>query len=271
MPRIIRGFGWKPDYPDQRDQYFSPPGSVMQALPGSFDLTVNDPRINFDIYDQEQIGSCTANALAAAVQYDCIKSGKDPTFVPSRLFLYYNERVAESTVAFDSGAYLRDGTNSLSQTGICAEGAWPYIPTEALFDGGPFPVGSKPATQPPQTAYDAAANYTITGYQALQQSLTQLQGAIVAGFPFVFGFTVYNSWTAPNPIPTVIPMPVATDSVTGGHAALAVGYDNATSLFKFRNSWGEKQGEAGYFYIPYSYITNSDLASDFWVINAVKP
>src|ERR1035441_3640282 len=156
MPRIIRGFGWKPDYPDHRDQYYSPPGSVIQRLPASFDLTIADSRINFDIYDQQQIGSCTANALAAAVQYDCIKGGKNPDFVPSRLFLYYNERVAESTVPFDSGAYLRDGANSLAQTGICAEADWPYLPTAALFDGGPFPVGSKPATQPPQTAYNTA-------------------------------------------------------------------------------------------------------------------
>ena len=104
-----------------------------------------------------------------------------------------------------------------------------------------------------------------------QQSLSQLQGALVSGFPFAFGFTIYNSWTDSNPTPTVIPMPSATDSVTGGHAVLAVGYDNSTSLFKFRNSWGKNQGEAGYFYIPYAYITNPDLASDFWVINAVKP
>jgi len=269
MPRQIRKYGWKPDFPDHRDQFFSAPGGVMQALPAAYDLTVEDPAINFPIYDQGQLGSCTTNALAAAVQYDRLKSDENPPFVPSRLFLYYNERLIESTVPNDSGAYLRDGAKSLNQTGICPEADWPYVATPALYDGGPFPVGSAPATQPPQSAYDDAANYTVTSYQALQQTLSQLQGAIVAGFPFVFGFTVYNSWT--DTVPTVVPLPSAVDTVTGGHAVLVVGYDNSTSLFKFRNSWGPNVGDAGYFYIPYSYVTNPDLSNDFWVINAVKP
>jgi len=268
MPRRVSRLGWKPDFPDHRDQFFSASRSVLQALPSSFDLTVQDPQINFPIYDQGEIGSCTANALAAAVQYDRLKSGQMPDFVPSRLFLYYNERQIENEVPNDSGAYLRDGVKTLQQRGICPESDWPYIPTPPPYDGGPFPVGSNPATQPPQSAYDDAANYTITSYQALQQTLSQLQGAIVSGFPFVFGFSVYDSWISTES--TVIPLPSDADSRVGGHAVLAVGYDNATTLFKFRNSWGADVGEAGYFYIPYSYITNPDLASDFWVINAVK-
>jgi C1A family cysteine protease len=268
MPRKIRRLGWKPDFPDHRDQFFSAPGPVLQALPAKFDLTVENPAMNFPIYDQGEIGSCTANALAAAVQYDRLKNGNTPAFEPSRMFLYYNERLIENTEANDSGAYLRDGAKSLQQNGICPEADWPYVPTQATRDSGPFPVGSAPATRPTQAAYDDAANYTITNYQALQQTLSQLQATIAAGFPFVFGFTVYNSWTDNDA--TVVPLPSSNDKVTGGHAVLAVGYDNATSLFKFRNSWGPNYGENGYFYIPYSYVTNPDLASDFWVINTVK-
>jgi len=268
MPRQTRRFGWKPDFPDHRDQFFSAPRAVLQALPPSYDLTVQDPQINFPIYDQGDIGSCTANALAAAVEYDRLKSNQPPDFVPSRLFLYYNERQLESTVPLDSGAFIRDGVKSLNQVGICPEPDWPYIPTPPPSDGGLFLVGSPPATQPPQQAYNDAANYRITSYQALQQTLSQLQGAIVSGFPFVFGFSVYQSWYGTES--TILPLPSAQDSLVGGHAVLAVGYDNATALFKFRNSWGPDAGENGYFYIPYSYVTNSDLASDFWVINAVN-
>lgn len=268
MPRTTRWLGWKPDLPDYRDHLFSVPAGVLQSLPASYDLTQVDPRINFPIYDQGEIGSCTANALAAAVEYDRLKQGFGPEFVPSRLFIYYNERQIEGTVATDSGAFLRDGINCLKQNGVCPEEDWPYVATPPNPEGGPFPVGSKPATQPSQQAYNDAANYTISGYQALQQTLSQLQGTLVSGFPFVFGFTVYESWYGPES--TVIPMPSASDSVVGGHAVLVVGYDNSTSLFKFRNSWGADAGEGGYFYMPYGYITNPDLASDFWVINAMK-
>ena len=268
MPRTIRRLGWKPDLPDHRDHLFGVPGRVLESLPASFDLTRTDPRINFDIYDQGEIGSCTANALAAAVEYDRIKQGFSPDFVPSRLFLYYNERQIEGSIATDSGAALRDGVKSLQQTSVCPESDWPYVATSPVTEGGPFPVGSKPATQPPQQAYDDAANYTITSYQALQQTLSQLQGTLVSGFPFVFGFTVYASWY--NTESTILPMPTALDSMVGGHAVMAVGYDNSTGLFKFRNSWGAGIGESGYFYMPYGYITSPDLAGDFWVVNAVK-
>jgi C1A family cysteine protease len=268
MPRQIRRLGWKPDFPDHRDQFFSAPRSVLQSLPPSYDLTIANPLINFPIYDQGQIGSCTANALAAAVEFDRLNRGQAPDFMPSRLFLYYNERQLEGSVASDSGAYIRDGVKTLNQIGICPEADWPYVPTPPITEGGPFPVGSKPATQPSQQAYNDAANHTITSYQALQQTLSQLQGALVSGFPFVFGFSVYESWYSTES--TVLPLPSASDSQVGGHAVMAVGYDNSTTLFKFRNSWGADVGEAGYFYMPYSYITDPDLANDFWVINAVK-
>jgi C1A family cysteine protease len=268
MQRKIRRFGWKPDFPDHRDQFFTASRTTLQALPPNFDLTSTDPRIDFPVYEQGQIGSCTAMALAAAVQFDRLRSGQNPDFVPSCLFLYYNERQVESTIPNDSGANLRDGMKTLAQIGICPESDWPYVPTPAPYEGGPFPVGSKPVTQPPQSAYDDAANYTITSYQALQQSLSQLQSALVSGFPFVFGFSVFASWA--NTDSTVVPLPNDSDSQVGGHAVLAVGFDNSTALFKFRNSWGTEVGEQGYFYIPYSYVIDPNLASDFWVINAVK-
>ncbi len=78
MPRHVAKLGWKPDFPDNRDRTFSVPGSVLATLPPQFDLTIEDPAINFPIYDQGEIGSCTANALAAAVQYDRIKAGEQP-------------------------------------------------------------------------------------------------------------------------------------------------------------------------------------------------
>jgi C1A family cysteine protease len=264
MKRQISNLGWIPDLPDPRDFVYSAPLRVLQALPDSVDLT-----LTFPVYNQGRIGSCTANALAAAVQFDRIKNGQGPDFIPSRLFIYYNERVIEGDPGNDAGAHLRDGIKTLQQQGVCPESAWPYDDTPAAMEGGPFPVGSKPATLPPQTCYNAAANYEIVIYQQLNQNLSQLQGCLASGYPFVFGFTVFSSWYNTDPTPTIIPMPQANDSIVGGHAVLCVGYDNSKNLFKIRNSWGPSEGDNGYFYMPYAYLTSSDLADDFWVINSV--
>jgi C1A family cysteine protease len=265
MPLIKAGLGWRKDLPDPRDRLYSAPSAILQALPASVDLT---PK--FPVYNQGNIGSCSANALAAAVQFDRLKKGENPDFIPSRLFIYYNERVIEGDVASDAGAHLRNGIKSLQKQGVCPETEWTYDDTKPLTEGGVFPVGSKPATQPPQSCYNDAVNYLITVYQSLNQNLSQLQGCLAAGFPFVFGFSVFSGWYNEKPPSTIIPLPSQADSLIGGHAVLCVGYDNSTNLFKIRNSWGPDQGENGYFYLPYAYVTESNLASDFWVINAVK-
>jgi|HubBroStandDraft_2_1064218.scaffolds.fasta_scaffold106151_1 C1A family cysteine protease len=264
MKRKISNLGWIPDLPDPRDLVYSAPLRVLQALPDSVDLSPA-----FLVYDQGQIGSCTANALAAAVQFDRLKNGQGPDFIPSRLFIYYNERVIEGDPGNDGGAHLRDGIKTLQKQGVCPEDEWAYDDTPAPFEGGPFPIGSKPATQPTQTCYNDAANYQIVNYQQLNQNLSQLQGCLASGYPFVFGFTVFSTWYHTDPTPTIIPIPPANDSVIGGHAVLCVGYDNSANLFKIRNSWGPNEGDHGYFYMPYAYLTSTDLADDFWVINSV--
>ena len=265
MSRIKSGLGWRRDAPDPRDQMYSVSLARLQALPASVDLTPA-----FPVYNQGRIGSCTANALAAAIEFDRLKAGQTPEFTPSRLFIYFNERMIEGDVPLDGGAQIRDGVKCLQQQGVCTENSWPYDDTPAPYEGGPFPVGSRPVTNPPQACYDEAAEYTITSYQRLSQTLSQLQGCLASGYPFVFGFSVFDSWyNSPNPT-TTIPLPSGGDKVIGGHAVLCVGYNNEAQLFKIRNSWGDQVGDNGYFYMPYSYLTSPNLASDFWVINATK-
>ena len=259
------GLGWLRDLPDPRDHLFSVSLSILQSLPNSVDITPD-----FSPYDQGQIGSCNANALAGAIQFDRQKTGQTPDFIPSRLFIYYNERAADGKVAIDSGAYLREGIKTLQQQGVCPESEWPYDATPPTTEGGAFPIGSRAATTPSQTCYNDAINYTITTYQSLTQTLSQLQGCLASGFPFVFGFSVFSSWYDNWPPTTVVPLPTQSDSMIGGHAVLCVGYDNDKNLFKIRNSWGPAVGDGGYFYMPCAYVTDPNLSADFWVINAVK-
>src|SRR5262247_4283203 len=122
-PRLIQWYGWVPDIPDQRDRMYSAPHQVLKALPSKVDLRPQCP----PIYDQGQLGSCTANAIGAALQFNQIKQGEQ-AFTPSRLFIYYNERVMEHTVSEDAGAMIRDGIKSVAKLGAPPEDKdWPYV------------------------------------------------------------------------------------------------------------------------------------------------
>jgi C1A family cysteine protease len=254
MPRQTKRFGWIPDIPDARDHLYSAPLRVLEELPSSVDLRSLCP----PVLDQGQLGSCTANAIASAHRFDQMKQGAVQVFAPSRLFIYYNERVMEHTMSEDSGAMIRDGIKSIASDGVCAESMWPYaIP--------------KFATRPTPSCYEAALDHQAVSYQRVLQTPTQMKGCLASGYPFVFGFTVYESFESPAVTKTgVVPLPSPGESMLGGHAVLAVGYDDDRQRFLAMNSWGSAWGERGYFTIPYSYLTDADLSADFWTVRVVE-
>src|SRR5713101_8427056 len=176
----IKKYGWVPDLPDHRDFLYSAPQAVLGTkLPKSVDLRPQCP----PVYDQEQLGSCTGNAIAGAFQFEQMKQ-KIANWVPSRLFIYYNERVIEGTVSSDSGAQIRDGAKTVASQGVCPEPEWPYDIT-------------KFTQKPSAKAYADAAGDRAVSYQSLIQDLNQMKGCLASGYPFVFGFTVYESFEGP--------------------------------------------------------------------------
>ncbi|MDE3084512.1 MAG: C1 family peptidase [Verrucomicrobiota bacterium] len=249
----IKSYGWVPDLPDHRDHVYAAPMEVVAKMPAKIDLRPQCP----PVYDQGQLGSCTANAIGAAFEFELLKQ-KLTDFMPSRLFVYYNERAIEGTVRSDSGAQIRDGIKSIAKQGVCAETEWPYVIT-------------KFTAKPPAKAYKDALKNQALSYQRLAQSLTQLKGCLASGYPFVFGITVYESFESPQVAKTGnVPMPSHKEKSLGGHAIMAVGYDDSAHRLIVRNSWGPKWGQKGYFTLPYAYVTDSDLASDFWTIRLVE-
>jgi C1A family cysteine protease len=259
----IRGYGWRPDLPDRRDLLYMVPHGIAAALPAKADLRPQCP----PVYDQLQLGSCTANAIAAAIEFDQIKQ-KLATFTPSRLFIYYNERVIEQDVALDNGAQIRNGIKSVAKEGACPETMWPY--NDQNMDPDPCP-NCPYAQEPTPTSYAEAAKHTVQSYQRLNPILNILKGCLASGYPFVFGFTVYESFESDQVAQTgIVPMPAPTEKTVGGHAVLGVGYDDAAQQFIVRNSWGSGWGLSGYFMMPYAYPTNSSLADDFWTIRLVQ-
>lgn len=251
--RAVAQYGWIPDLPDFRDHRYSVPAHIAANLPPSIDLRMGCPPA---IYDQGNLGSCTANAIGAAVEAARIAAGK-PTTIPSRLFIYYNERRIERTVDSDSGAMIRDGIKTVSKQGVCDESLWPY-------DIDQFTV------TPPDAAYTAARSHQVTAYQRISASLDSMRGALAAGHPFVIGFTVYTSFESARVARTgVVNLPTTRESVLGGHAVLTVGYDDTSRRFLVRNSWGPDWGLDGHFTVPYEYWANPGLAADRWAITAV--
>ena len=252
-PSAHGGYGWTRDLPDARDYlYAAPLGQFAKGLPAKVDLRPQCP----PVYDQGQLGSCTANGIAGAIEFDQRKQG-NKEFVPSRLFIYYNERVIEGTVSQDSGAQIRDGVKVVAKLGAPPETDWPY--NIAQF-----------AQKPPPQAYTDALQDIATSYTRVTQNLAQMQGCLAAGYPFVFGFTVYQSFESQAVATTgIVPMPSPGESVLGGHCVVAVGYNNPTRQFIIRNSWGTGWGLSGYCMMPYEYLISTNLASDFWTIRSV--
>jgi C1A family cysteine protease len=233
---------------------YGAPAEVVRQLPESVDLRPGCP----PVYDQGQLGSCTANAIGGALEFAQIKQKSKSPFTPSRLFIYYNERVIEHTVDSDSGAQIRDGVKSVHKLGAPPETDWPY-------DINQF------SQKPPEKAYTDAKNYQSILYQRVTPTLGQLKGCLASGFPFVFGFTVYESFESQEMANTGhLGMPGSGEKQLGGHAVLAVGYQDSSQSFVVRNSWGADWGIKGYFTMPYPYLLQETLASDFWTIRSVE-
>jgi C1A family cysteine protease len=245
-------YGWIPDLPDQRDFLYAMefPGDI----PKSVDLRLHCP----PVYNQGTLGSCTANAICAAHQFEQMKQSKFPAFVPSRLFLYYNERVLEDNVYQDAGATLRDGMKVIAKQGVCEETLWPYEPAQF-------------STKPNKICYIEAMKHQVILYRRINPDIYQMKNCLASGYPFVFGISIYQSFESQEVAKSgIVPMPSKEEQMLGGHAIMAVGYDDEKRCFIVRNSWGEGWGEKGYCYIPYEYLSNQDLACDFWTIRVIE-
>ena len=205
--KVVSWYGWLPDLPDQRDKLYAAIAAPPRTLPGAVDLRPGCSAVE----DQGPLGSCTANALAGNLEYIETNAGKPATDL-SRLFIYYNERKIEGTVAQDSGAQLRDGIKALAKQGVCAEQTWPYVIKEF-------------AVKPPAACYREGLNHLITSYHRIL-TLLEMKMCLAEGCPFVFGFTVYESFESPAVAKTgALNLPGAKERSLGGHAVMAVGYN----------------------------------------------
>ena len=237
----VRKLTWRRDLPDARDLCLKV--TRFRKLPSKVDLR----SFCSSVEDQGEIGSCSAQAFVAVMEY-LDRKGDDKWTDLSRLFVYYNSR---TNPADDEGAYLRDGIKALSKYGAPDEAIWPYDVN--LY-----------ATKPPKAAYDDGVKRCISEYRRVE-SLRGVQQSLADGYPVVFGFSVYDSFDSIG-ADGIMPMPnLDVEKNQGGHAVVAVGYDDYKGHLIVRNSWGPEWGSSGNFFMPYEYI-KAGLAADFWSI-----
>ena len=241
-------YNLKQDLPDHRDRVFLK--TAPTPLPSLVDLRPAMP----PIYNQGDIGSCTANAIAGQIQF------LTKTYVPSRLFIYYNERAAQGDPSQDSGSTLRIGMKTTQTFGACPETDWVYD-HENLF------------LKPTATCYIHGLPDRVHSYNRIitgPSSLDQVKISLTHSLPVSMGFVVYPSFESEYTAKTgIMLMPALNEAPIGGHAVLIVGYDDDKSSVIVRNSWGADWGLAGYFYMPYNILTNQQFVMDLWVIDVV--
>ena len=283
MTEQLRGLGYLPDVPKTNDFTETHPevvallqqgraaaqkkrGTAPAAAPAAPPARVDLRPFCSPIEDQGQLGSCTANAAIALLEY-FEKRASNRYIDASRLFLYKAERDLLGWTG-DTGAYLRTAMEALVLFGTPPERYWPY-------DGRPAASNTHFDVEPPAFCYAFGANYQAVKYFRLDgpgtgfpQALTNIRNFLAAGYPAIFGFPVYSEYDHPL-AGGLIAYPGPHSVYRGGHANVAVGYDDNLMIgadkgaLLIRNSWGTGWADAGYGWMSYKYVTQG-LANDWW-------
>lgn len=258
-----RIYGWIPSVPDHRDKMYAL-NAMQKDAAGTLPASTNNRTLVTWVLNQLALGSCTANAASSFVRILMLLCGV-PDFLSSRLAIYYEERKAQKTVSKDSGATITECFKVLSKQGTFPETEWPYDIT-------------KFKKAPPKASVKEGLKTVVESYQRLDNTnLIELKTCLAAKFPIEFGFSVYESFESDEVAKTgLVPMPGKNERLLGGHANVIIDYDDNKVVhghkgaFYVLNSWGEEWGLKGFYWIPYAYLTNANLADDFWTARLVS-
>lgn len=239
---IKRALGCIPDKFDPRDLLYRAP-----IAPANLPKSAVLDKSKQPVLDQGQLGACVAHGTCGAVLF------RQPDFMLSRLWLYYNARKLEGTTHEDAGCEIRDAVKVLVSKGAPPETDWPYDI-------------SKFAKRPPAKATNDAKKEVILKYERIATP-QDARACIASGSPYIVGFTLFESFESDEVAKTgMVPMPKEGERIIGGHCVLGFGYDETHD--EYLNSWSDQWGNGGYFKVLHAYV--EQYASDMWAITACE-
>jgi len=269
IPAVKRVYNWQPSRYNPTHMFLKF-NTKPASLPEKIDLT--EDYAFPPIYDQGQLGSCTSCAVCGCYGFDTLNDGNASlpelktfgpqeefkSFEPSIKYLYQKALAKENHTGIDAGAIIDDEVEQLKIGGVCSSQRYPY--DEDI------------TTVPSPECDEEATHHKCIESKKILRNVSQMKSCLAVGKrPFVFGFMVYDEFEAMNGSEGwILSLPKTGSKLLGGHSVVAIGYCDETKLFKIRNSWGEKWGDKGYFYMPYNMISNEKLCSDFTCLQKVK-
>ncbi|KAE9394031.1 cysteine proteinase [Gymnopus androsaceus JB14] len=254
-----------PDSHDHRDHIYK--HKPISPHPDGVDLRDRCPAI----YDQGHMMSCTPHAVAAAFEFEVNRQCLSP-FSPSRLFIWYNARAmsgAHDAVHKNIGCQIRNAIKSLARNaqGVCSEKDWPYVVCHYNEKTLYFDKGSKARTRPPAVAYAHAHHHYAARYFRIQLKVHDMTNCLDHGYPFIIGLPTYGLLKSTT-INIPDPKPKDKKNAPHRHSLLVVGYIPSRKHFIVRNSWGERAGDSGYFYMSYTFAIKEGY--DAWTLRLVS-
>ena len=224
---------------DHRDLKMCVPPNVVLPVKAEVPLRA--------IYNQQDINACSANVIANQIL--SLEGYKDYV-MPSRLFQYYNSRLIDGTTTEDEGTTYRTAYKGLAKFGFCDENIWEYTKDNVF-------------KQPAEEGYDKANKTLVQKYKSLVPSLYAIKYAIAQGYPVAIGVMLHENF---NNLDSNFVIPPPQSCAVGGHALLAISYNDTTRLFKVVNSWGVEWGDKGCCYMRYEDMVNPNYVFEHWCI-----
>jgi C1A family cysteine protease len=214
------------------------------------------------VRSQRGLESCTAIAISDAVGWEFRRRephGARELFEPSPLFVYYNARKRAGEEMLNTPVRPSDAMAAVQEYGICPESAWPYSPMRYR-------------NRPPVHAYKAARAHAGLTFEQLEQDERALKDSLSEGAPFFLCLRLFPSNCedfdrGETALTGRLALPRPDEAPIRNHAMLAVGYDDASSVFVLRNSFGRGWGREGHLFLPYEYVLDPERAYAFWRVD----